>query len=435
MRITTIRGKSIDLVPGVTLEGAMLRDLNLAGIDLAGSCLRECFFNESNLANASLRSCDLSGSVFFRTNLIGADLSEATLHRCYWNEVIHDSTTRWPDGFSFPNEPHALIDPDGTVLDQYFPTGLCTAGVIPMVELDIAPFAPASFVPVAIPFGRVSEPTSELLFLRLATLVYRACKLLNTYRGEYDELPFSEDELIDIDDYDDLIFTHICLSLLVMGIEVQYVLDQQRIEVTFTPRADLPAFLDSPLIRLFILLYENLSGLDHDDAPDFDNASGLDSHSHVTWKILDDRLSYFDTTRAFTGEVREIELVTGPQQSDDPRTEISRPLLRYLITMAESEIVLEDGDHNKVGSRQKIISKIGYVPDVLLIVAWHLMGVEEISRRPDGTFRAILCPRMDVEDALREIDYLEPGEDENQVQGFTPYATRPKAGRFSGHLK
>ena len=45
MKVKTIRGSEINLVPGVQLDGEMLRDLDLRGIDLANSVLTKCFFN------------------------------------------------------------------------------------------------------------------------------------------------------------------------------------------------------------------------------------------------------------------------------------------------------------------------------------------------------------------------------------------------------
>ena len=35
MKVNTIKGSEIDLVPGVQLDGEMLRDLDLRGVDLA----------------------------------------------------------------------------------------------------------------------------------------------------------------------------------------------------------------------------------------------------------------------------------------------------------------------------------------------------------------------------------------------------------------
>jgi hypothetical protein len=47
MKVKTKKGFKIDLVPGIQLDGEMLRVLDLRGIDLIGSSLRGCFFNES----------------------------------------------------------------------------------------------------------------------------------------------------------------------------------------------------------------------------------------------------------------------------------------------------------------------------------------------------------------------------------------------------
>lgn len=79
MKVNTIKGSEIDLVPGVQLDGEMLRDLDLRGVDLANSILTNCFFNESLLSDSNLRNCDLSGAVFYRTDLSGADLDRKSV--------------------------------------------------------------------------------------------------------------------------------------------------------------------------------------------------------------------------------------------------------------------------------------------------------------------------------------------------------------------
>jgi hypothetical protein len=110
MKVKTIKGSEINLVPGVQLDGEMLRDLDLRGVDLTRSVLIKCFFNESLLNDSSLRNCNLSGGVFYRTDLSGADLSGAILNDCYWNEVRYSKATKWPSGFQAPERRDPLED-------------------------------------------------------------------------------------------------------------------------------------------------------------------------------------------------------------------------------------------------------------------------------------------------------------------------------------
>ena len=107
MRIVTIEGRHLELVPGARLDGAMLRDLVLDGVDLSGSSLRGAFFNESWLVGANLAGSDLSGANFYGADLRGADLSDCLLDGCYWNEATWSATTRWPDG----SPPASMADP------------------------------------------------------------------------------------------------------------------------------------------------------------------------------------------------------------------------------------------------------------------------------------------------------------------------------------
>ena len=157
MRVTTIKGESIDLEPGVRLTGAMLRNLDLSGVDLTGSSLRDCYFNESNLLGTSLRSCDLTGSVFYRANLVGADLTDATLERCYWNEVIHDETTVWPRGFTVPTGVWATKTVFDSIPDDREPTGLCTPGIVMLADIPQNDVPADDFVPESMTKGAISR--------------------------------------------------------------------------------------------------------------------------------------------------------------------------------------------------------------------------------------------------------------------------------------
>lgn len=432
MKITTIHGDTIELSIGMEIEEAMLRERILDGVDLTGSSLRECFFNESSLRNAVLRDCDLSGSVFYRTDLTGADLTGATLHRCYWNEAIFDETTRWPHGFVLPTGKRVLAESTDGPQPQYYPSGLCTPGVIMASELDIEIPRPTQFVPDSIPHGSTSPRSHEALLLRLAALIYRA-----TYdEARYDDLStplFGRDDLDDDEYYRDIVFTHICMALTVTGIRITGVLDQNQVEVTFEPVPDMGSFVAKPLFRLFLLLAEELYGQDTDEVLTIENAMNLETDTEYEWLFAEQLGLDFDLSNAWTGADRDVTTTRQPEPTDDPQSEILKCLLRYHFAVTHSVARIPD-TASEDWETSIDLTKNDMPWDVVFpsLAAWHIMGVQEINRLPDGRIRAVLRPRIDTDAAIQELWPNDVGAEDDGDR--LPFATRPHAGRFAGHL-
>ena len=92
---------------------ANLQGANLQGADLDGSLMHSVNFENANLSYANLNDTDLSntnfkkanleGANFSNANLSGADLSEAKLDRAIFTNVIIDSETKLPNGYTIEN--------------------------------------------------------------------------------------------------------------------------------------------------------------------------------------------------------------------------------------------------------------------------------------------------------------------------------------------
>jgi uncharacterized protein YjbI with pentapeptide repeats len=88
-----------------SLKGAFLWSARAAGADLTGSDLRRAKLGTADLSGADLRGADLRGADLLGTNLSladlrGADLRETNPSAAILTRVVHDATTRWPDGFA-----------------------------------------------------------------------------------------------------------------------------------------------------------------------------------------------------------------------------------------------------------------------------------------------------------------------------------------------
>lgn len=88
-----------------SLKGAVLWSARAAGADLAGSDLRRAKLGTADLSGANFRDADLRGADLLGTNLSladlrGADLRETNPSAAILTRVVHDATTRWPDGFA-----------------------------------------------------------------------------------------------------------------------------------------------------------------------------------------------------------------------------------------------------------------------------------------------------------------------------------------------
>ncbi len=435
MRVTTIKGESIDLVPGVKLVDAMLRNLDLSDVDLTGSSLRECYFNESNLSGASLRSCDLTGSVFYRANLVGADLTGATLERCYWNEVIHDETTVWPRGFTVPTGVWATKTDFDSVPVEREPTGLCTPGVVPLATVTQDEVPSDHFVPAVMTVGDIDPSGHETLLLRLAALVFTAHTMDDNMMSDPEWFVFERHQIGGTEDDEDVVFTAFCLSLVATGLTFRRVIDRSRVEATFTPHPDMRTFVDSPAFKLFGLLYEELVDVEHDELPTSENLATLELTADIFWNFFEDTGHGLDLTHAWSGEVqygdeRRVELASESSGFPDPQSEVLTALIRYFYAVRLSHIVFYADQEPYEPDLDKDLWK-GYFP---AIYVWHLMGVESMSRNADGSISAVLRPRTDLEIALRELnEELEVNVDDGHIHD-EPFITRPRAGMFEGLL-
>jgi hypothetical protein len=435
MNVTTIDGDTLDLYPGITLTGAMLRDLNLQGIDLSGSSLRECLFNESNLSGANLRSCDLTGGVFFRTDLTGANLTEASLEDCYWNEVIWDDTTVWPDGFDLASSILAWAarrDPEPIAAG---PSGLCTPGRTLKRKLGENFIKDSVFVPPHIRTGAVKGADAEELFLRLAALVFQARDSHGPFLTDFDQLGIFDLNASDFDQQaqDDILFTHCFMTLFAAGLRVTRVLDEDCIEVTFNPDVSMRTLVDSAEFRLFVLLYEKLCGYEFEDESTIDNSVDQDFWGEIVWSFVEDLDIDFDLNTAWDGEDRYVGLKPRNTTIDDPKTRVMKAFLRYFFVTYRSYWLPENEEGVSIESDLNDLEYEVYGP---AIYTWNVIGVEELTQDSHGVISAVLRPRLDVIQVLRELNYLdEEDSDEDRRDFFSPpYVTRPQAGRFTGHL-
>ncbi len=97
------------------LVEASLRDARLDGATCPGADLRRADFSGASLQKCSLRSAKCSGTDFRGANLTqadldeadlrGANLSSANLDRVRFKGSVHDETTVFPEGFTFPVKP------------------------------------------------------------------------------------------------------------------------------------------------------------------------------------------------------------------------------------------------------------------------------------------------------------------------------------------
>ena len=70
---------------GVSLAGARLRLMSLAGAELVGADLRGADLTETNLSDTDLYQADLSKANLSEANLLGADLRRADLREAvFW---------------------------------------------------------------------------------------------------------------------------------------------------------------------------------------------------------------------------------------------------------------------------------------------------------------------------------------------------------------
>jgi len=272
MRVVTIKGVELDLVPGASLDGAMLRDLVLDGVDLSRSSLRGAIFNESWLVGANLSGSDLSGTNFYGADLRGADFSGCRLDGCYWNDATWSASTRWPNGVP----PVPVNDPlsrpllgDGCEEDD--------SGLPSFVLLDASdvvgavqwPRSIAEGIPLNRRFTR-SEQASvhfRLAFNMLVALhdlsgTWQAPLMAGFATRDRHLVADSESSDVELVNYmpnwtpyeREVNFGHCALMLAALGFRAVRLNDDGTIDATFEPVADMGAWLREGRFGLFELL-------------------------------------------------------------------------------------------------------------------------------------------------------------------------------------
>jgi hypothetical protein len=84
---------------GANLRGADLQEANLQEANLKGANLLRANLQEADLRGANLQEADLIWATLKGANLKGANLLRANLRGADLQEVIHDNTTKWPEGY------------------------------------------------------------------------------------------------------------------------------------------------------------------------------------------------------------------------------------------------------------------------------------------------------------------------------------------------
>lgn len=275
MKVVTIKGNELELVPRAKLDGAMLRDLVLDGVDLSGSSLRGAIFNESWLVGANLSGCDLTGANFYGADLRGADLSGSRLDGCYWNEVTWSASTRWPDGR--PPVPAAdplkrsLLENDGDQDDS----GLPTFVLVDASEVVGVVRWPRSIVEGISRARRFTRTEQASVYFRLAFNMMVALHERTLLSGAplMSGFMFRDEHLFD--DHEEVVewaqvprtygrevaLGHCTLMLAALGFRAVRANEDGTLSATFEPVVDLGAWLRDGRFGLFELLARR--ALDH----------------------------------------------------------------------------------------------------------------------------------------------------------------------------
>lgn len=116
---------------GANLEGLAAPLGQLQGLDLSGATLYWASLGDADLSFADLSDADLRGAKLYRTicrgtkfcranlgrdnlrgrtDLKGADLSTADLRGAILTDTVYDEATKFPPGFSPPNEGMTHVD-------------------------------------------------------------------------------------------------------------------------------------------------------------------------------------------------------------------------------------------------------------------------------------------------------------------------------------
>lgn len=352
-RFDSKKKETIELVPGVHLEGKLLRDLNLNGVDLRGSTLRNCFFNESSMIEANLTDCVLDGSVFYRTNLSGADLTGSSCADCHWNDVIHDERTTWPAGVTQPTRGDALsrvaandLWPSGWVSALVIP--ICSAGMMSADEVEGEVSPRKEFVGVSgdgsvSPF--VSPDRHAVLFGRLALNIFRVGLLAGS------GLFFGEDAP---DDYveigvsgADLDFSGCVLALLAVGLRIDRVIDAHTVEGVMRPTVDMREFVKGDAFRAFRLGLEVLFGREIDEEKSLRDAIDDKDEFGSSFRFIPPTGSHLDVSEVLGGDGFDATVIEGEPTSGSPEESILRTLVSLVNLLSGSDLIVDaDGEED-----------------------------------------------------------------------------------------
>ena len=472
MKVKTIKGSEINLVPGVQLEGEMLRDLDLRGVDLANSVLAKCFFNESLLSDSNLRNCDLSGAVFYRTDLSGADLSGAILNDCYWNEVRYSKATIWPSGFQAPARRDPLED---VIIDaecSRYDSGLCTIRELEIGDL-LAEITPLSEFKTGFKVGPVkSTEDRKRLLLRLAHILVTGYFAIE----DDDNCPFLGAAYgWDADEHfkRNVVFTHVVLMLRYIGIHFHEINEDGSVIVSFEIENNVGEFLEKDLLAVFEISGKRAVALgdvvlDSDDETedfnldyDFSSLRKLVNEIEKTKRFKSRIQQISSSQRAFeasysidfsefndpddagfvslidyTGLVSytsEEKLVLGMLAYTNFASE-EQTLSDLFGAGVENEIddaddenddllddedeeFLDDEDEDEEGDSIDTIN-CGFHR-----LALRLLGIVSIEESASGTLKAHIRPQMNLSMVLKELGY-EVGEDfEDGIEGLVFHPT------------
>ena len=446
MNVTTIQGDTVELVPGITLNGAMLRDQNLDGVDLRGSSLRDCYFNASSLVGANLSGCDLTGAVFYRADLSGADLSGSTLTDCYWNEFVQSSATKWPDDGSAPPR----IDPLATLeVGDYLNVwkgGLCNPGATDPDSFD-GIVSPLQSIVDGLASGPVTPAVSARLFARMAMNLHRSaslmddlCSCLTPYEAWPEELDYEPEKYS---------FTAAVLMLAALGIRFERVNDDGTVTVTFRPEQDMRRFAEHDAVRLFRLLLELESGREVDADATLRTCVDLPFEFEAGLSFAHEEGEYLDVTAMIGHEDSDVRVVQGDAPQGTPEDELLRTIYGFVHLAAGSEFVKnpdderddtdedpdddqdeefdedEDLDHEEEPVNSMATNLWGSDKELIL---YRTLGVVSLERTAAGHSRAVLRPPMDIEKLVREAG-LE--QEDRTLASLGLVATKPDLRAFS----
>ena len=472
MKVKTIKGSEINLVPGVQLDGEMLRDLDLRGIDLANSVLTKCFFNESLLSDSSLRNCDLSGAVFYRTDLSGADLSGAILNDCYWNEVRYSKSTIWPSGFKAPEKRDPLEDVIIAEQNTYYESGLCV-----IRELDTrglhAEIRPLREFSTGYKVGPIKSPEDRKgMLLRLAQIMTTG--YLSYLSSEEDEVSlfleyaegFSECE----DQFNrNVIFTHIVLMLRYLGIQFHEVNDDGSVAVSFDIEDNVGEFLEKDLLAVFEIAARRAIAFGEvaldgtDDAEIFDFEDDLSSLRELVKKIQKNK-QFKERIQRISGDQRAFQASRSIDFSEfnDPDEAGFVSLIDYagpVTYNCEEKIILGMVAYTNYSSEGRTLSDlfdadnnggididdedddledeildeddeddeeelaIGAIDCNFHRLAVRLLGIVSIEEGASGQLKAVLRPQMVLSTVLKDLGYEVGADFDNEVEDFVFHTT------------